>query len=131
MNIDNAKYIKLEVNPRYWEDADINGAQAFEDGSNVPFKDGENWILIIRIDDGVIIDWPEGISASFHFKVCDAGTYHLLDENMEKIASRLNTYVPDGLCHGDRGYGDYIIFNVNKNGVIEDYFPHINEEDWS
>jgi len=28
-------------------------------------------------------------------------------------------YVPDIMCPGDEGYGDYIIMTVNESGVIE------------
>jgi len=126
----NAKYLKVEANVRYWDDAEINGERD-EGGENVPFKKGDVWLPTIDLINGSVIDWPLGIEAKIHFKICDAGSYYLLDEDKEVIASIINNYVPDGLCHGDRGYGDYIIFNVDSEGKIEGYKNLIDEDDWA
>lgn len=85
---------------------------------------------MIDIDNGLVVDWPEGVEASFHFKVCDAGSYYLLDSDKKIVASIFDNYVPDGLCHGDNGYGDYIIFSVNGNGEINKYSNKVNADDW-
>lgn len=128
--MENSRYLKIEANVRYWDDAIINDEQ-LESGENVPFKNGEVWTPTIDLKNGKVIDWPVGTEAKFHFKVCDAGTYYLLNEEKEVLASRHNNYVPSGLCHGDHGYGDYIIFNVDGNGNIEGYENHINADDWA
>lgn len=125
----NAKYLKVEADVRYWDDAYINGEQD-ESGKNVPFKDGSTWIPVIDLENGLVVDWPKGVTGDFHFKVCDAGTYYLLDSDKNIIASRFNNYVPDGLCHGDRGYGDYIIFKVDGDGKIENYKLSLDDDDW-
>lgn len=124
-----AKFIKVSANVRYWDDATINGDQC-ESGDNVPFKNGGLWEPVIDIDNGVVIDWPEGVDAKFHFKVCDAGSYYLLDWEFNVIASIEENYVPSGLCHGDSGFGDYIIFDVNENGEIKNYSNLIDSDDW-
>lgn len=126
----NAKYLKIEAAVRYWDDAEINGERR-EDGATVPFKNGDIWLPVIDLDDGSIVGWPEGVTAKFHFKVCDAGVYHLLDNEKKIIASRFNNYVPSGLCHGDEGYGDYIIFNVDENGKIECYRNSVDFEEFT
>ncbi len=123
------KFIKVDAQVRYWDDAEINGATS-EEGLNIPFKNGDMWQPIIDIESGVIVDWPKGTNASFHFKICDAGSYYLLDENNNEVVSRLNNYVPNGLCHGDQGYGDYIIFSVNEDGSIVDYSNKIDPDEW-
>jgi len=124
-----AKFIQVNADVRYWGDAQING-ESTENGENVPFKNGDTWEPLIDIDKGIIVDWPEGTEASFYFKVCDAGSYHLLDENKEVIASIENNYVPNGLCHGEEGFGDYIILSVNKDGSIAGYENQIDIDDW-
>ena len=59
-------------------------------------------------------------NADVHFKVCDQGEYWLLDDDSERVARWAGFYVPDEfLCHGDEGYGDYIIFKVGADGRIE------------
>ena len=124
-----ACFLQVMANVRYWDDAEING-ETDVTGEGVPFKNGDLWNPIIDIDKGVIVDWPNGTKASFHFKICDSGSYYLLDEQMNEIASIDNNYVPDGLCHGDNGYGDYIIFSVNEDGTIVDYSNKVSPEDW-
>lgn len=122
------KYLKIDAQVRYWEGAEING-EVNESGKGVPFKNGDMWQPIIDIDSGIVVDWPENTEASFYFKVCDAGEYSLLDSDMNVIISK-DGYVPDGLCHGGNGDGDYIIFKVGKDGVIENYTNKIDPDEW-
>lgn len=125
------KYLQFDVEPRYWEGAVING-ESDEDGDNVPFKFGTQWKPLIDLESGSVVDWPSGVTASFHFKFCDADDYYLLDESKEIIATHNNYYVPDGLlCYGDDGYGDYIIFSVDESGKIINYEqPMLEPENW-
>lgn len=127
--IENAAYIKVEAHVRYWDDAYING-EPDEAGDKTPFREGDLWCPVIRITDGVVEGWSAGVEADFHFKVCDAGTYHLLDSDKDVIASRHDDYVPNGLCHGDKGYGDYIIFAVDAEGSIKNYRAALDADDW-
>jgi hypothetical protein len=116
-------YIEVSAQVRYWEDAAINGTED-TDGTLTPFRNGNNWCPVIRLADGVVMDWPAGMTADIHFKVCDAGEYWLLDENRIRIGKWAGYYVPNEfLCHGDQGYGDYIIFCVNENGQIKSFKP--------
>jgi hypothetical protein len=115
-----AEYIEVSAEVRYWEDATVNG-QEDTDGSLIPFKSGLLWKPVIRIADGVVMNWPQGTVASIHYKVCDAGEYWLLDAEKKRIAKASGYYVPDGLCHGDTGCGDYIIFDVDGSGQIAKY----------
>lgn len=124
------KYLKISVAPRYWDDAEING-ELDENGDLTPFRNGDLWEPVIDIDTGKFLDWDEGTEASFHFKVCDAGSYYLLDEDKNVISSIVNDYVPCGLCHGDEGYGDYIIMTVKKDGHIKGYKNEIYPQDWN
>ncbi len=126
-----AKFLKVEAQVRYWKDATINGEND-EDGDNVPFKSGDLWVPVIEIENGVVIDWPKGVVAGIHFKVCDAGEYFLLDEDKNKIAKSNIYYVPNEfLCHGDEGFGDYIILDIDGSGKIHNYRkPSIDEEEW-
>ncbi len=113
-----AKYIEVEAEVRYWEDAIING-QEDTDGTLIPFRFGNKWCPVIRLSDGWIVNWPEGTTADIHFKVCDQGEYWIASDN-GRTAKWCGAYVPDDfLCHGDTGYGDYIIFKVDANGRIE------------
>lgn len=111
-------YIEVSADVRYWEDATING-QEDTNGSLTPFRKGDSWCPVIRLSDGCVMDWPAGMTADIHFKVCDAGEYWLLDEDRQRISKWAGYYVPDDfLCHGDNGYGDYIILKIGVDGQI-------------
>lgn len=115
------KFLEVSAGVRYWEDATVNGVED-KDGTLIPFRNKDNWTPIIDIEKGIVLDWPESMNAQIHYKVCDAGEYWLLDENKTRIAKWSGYYVPNRfLCHGDNGYGDYIIMNIAPGGKIIGY----------
>lgn len=119
MNELKATYIECSAGVRYWEDATINGIEDAS-GTLTPFKKNDRWCPIIRLEDGFVLDWPIGTVADIHFKVCDDGEYWVLDEEKKRIGKWSGYYVPnDFLCHGDNGYGDYIILKISADGFIE------------
>lgn len=129
--ISNATSIVVRAGVRYWEDATVNGAED-TDGTLIPFRAGEYWCPIIDLADGRVHDWPQGMTASIHYKVCDDGKYWLAGSDGVIVAKWAGFYVPDEfLCHGSNGYGDYIIFDVNADGFIEKYrAPSICDGEW-
>lgn len=113
-----ATYIEVSAEVRYWEDANVNGADDV-DGSLIPLRKGDCWSPVIRLSDGMVIDWPKGATADIHFKVCDAGEYWLLNDDMKRVARWAGYYVPDDfLCQNGSGYGDYIIMKIGADGMI-------------
>lgn len=128
--MDDATHILVEAEVRYWEDATVNGVED-EDGALIPGKVGDIWRARIDLANGIIEDWPEGTTARIHYKVCDAGEYWLTDRAGTKLAKYDSYYVPDRfLCHGDQGFGDYIIMKVGPDGRIEDYRRPAIDGDW-
>jgi len=112
-------YLVVEAGVRYWEDATVNGI-VDKDGTLIPRKAGKKWTPTIELSTGLIIHWPTGTTADIHYKVCDQGEYWLLDDDKKRVSKWAGFYVPnDFLCHGDTGYGDYIIFKVGTDGVIK------------
>lgn len=130
-DIKQATYFEAEAGVRYWEDAKVNGVQD-DLGALVPCRIGDAWCPTIEIATGKIVGWPEGTTADIHYKVCDDGRYWLLDKDGTRIAKRKSDYVPDDfLCHGDNGYGDYIILTAGSDGQIADYrHPEIVRDEW-
>jgi hypothetical protein len=128
--MENAKYFEAEAGVRYWEDARVNGIED-DDGSRIPCRVGDAWCPTIELATGQIVGWPSGATADIHYKVCDDGRYWLLDADGKRIAER-DGYVPSAfLCHGDNGYGDYIILTIGPDGRIADYeSPDIRSEEW-
>lgn len=124
-------YIEVSAEVRYWEDAIVNGVQD-ESGDLIPLRDGQHWKPVIRLVDGAIMDWPQGIEADIHYKVCDQGEYWLQDESRHRVAKLVSDYVPDDfLCHGSVGHGDYIIFKVSADGVIDGWrAPAVDMDLW-
>lgn len=112
-----AATLHVDAGVRYWEDTTVNGEED-ETGTLIPFRNGERWQPVIRIADGVILDWPAGVAASIHYKVCDDGIYVLKDASGAVVGRREDDYVPDVLCPSGNGYGDYIIMDINDAGVV-------------
>lgn len=128
----NAQYIEVSAEVRFWDDATVNGVDDF-DGSLIPFRKDNLWLPVIRIIDGLVMGWPQGVVADIHYKVCDAGEYWLQNAERQRIAKWKGYYVPDKfLCHGGYGHGDYIIFRIKDDGVIAKWRnPAIEIEDWN
>lgn len=125
-----AKYIEVDAGVRYWDDASLNGEPDTE--GKIPFRKNDGWCPIIELATGQILDWPNGIEAKIHYKVCDSGLYWLLDQNKNRIAEWKGHYVPnDVLCPKANGYGDYIIMEIGKDGKILNWqYPYLDEEKW-
>jgi hypothetical protein len=77
------------------------------------------WNATIEIDTGIIVGWPQGTSGEFYMKVCDEGTYTLLDYGGNEIAKIENGYVPNGILPGE--YGDYLGLNIDTTGRITNW----------
>lgn len=119
------RFLKISAVALDYDDAIVNGIEC-NSGDTIPFMVDNVWNPVVDIQSGMIVDWPSGVTAEFHFKVCDQGNYYLLDDDGCVIAERIDNYVPHGLCHGDKGYGDYIIFNVDGHGNIEGYVNSVD-----
>lgn len=114
------KYLLVDAGVRYWDDSSFNGVNDTEDGILAPFKEGDRWIILIDVDEGKIIDWNQGTTASIHYKVCDDGHYTCSNKDKEDLCG-IETYVPSILCPKENGYGDYIIMDIDENGIIKDW----------
>ena len=123
-------WLQVDAEVRYWEDATVNGDEDTE-GDLIPLKQGNRWVPVIRLADGFIAGWPQGVSADIHYKVCDQGEYFLINAALQRVSKYRSYYVTDMLSVGDDGYGDYIILKVNGDGFIEGWTrPVIDEEMW-
>jgi hypothetical protein len=124
------EFLEVSAKVRYWEDAHVNGDRDI-DGTMIPFRNGDLWTPTIRLSDGKVMDWPEGTTAKIYYKVCDEGEYWLRSTT-RRLFKYKDYYVPDSyLCHGDDGYGDYIILNIGPDGIIKDWHePRFYPESW-
>jgi hypothetical protein len=124
------KTLRVIANVRYWEDGEIDGESDTEEGE-MPCKKGDVWCPLIDIETGKITTWKQGTAAKIHYKVCDGGMYELLDASGKVLLTR-DGYVPDCLCPKEEGYGDYIIMDIDANGMIQDWkFDEESVEDFS
>jgi len=127
-------HLEVSASPRYWEDACVNGEEDLL-GNLIPCRVGDLWKPLIRIKDGQIENWVQGVSAYIHYKVCDDGEYWLSafsNSRFTKLLKWRGYYVPDEyLCPGEEGFGDYIVLNVGPDGKIENWVePRFNAYEW-
>ena len=115
------RFISVSANVRYWDYADVFFGGMPISHDEIPCKNGDNWDIDIDIEEGRIVNWTEGFSAKVYFKVCDQCSYILKDDDCNFIAEEVEVYVPDILCPKDSGYGDYIIMDIDENGVIDKF----------
>ena len=110
--------LKVIAQVRYWEDGTLNGET--DDEGKMPCRVGDCWQPIIDLQTGKITNWHMGNTADIHYKVCDAGSYTLLDDEGNDVIT-IDGYVPSIICPKDKGYGDYIIMSIDENGVIDGF----------
>ena len=113
------KYLKVDAGVRYWDDATINGI-VDTNGDLIPLRVGDRWVIVIDVETGIIKNWPTGTVADVHYKVCDDGIYHLIDENWNTIIIK-EGYVPKILDLYRDSYGDYIIMKIDSTGMIKEW----------
>lgn len=89
-----------------------------------PLRTGDTWNATIDVDNGQILEWPKGEKGSLHLKVCDQGTYVLIDREGNEIASIRDNYVPNSLLPGS--YGDYLELDIDEDGVISNWLSNPN-----
>lgn len=112
--------MQVKAHVRYWEDTTVNGEED-TDGSLIPCREGELWCPLIDVNTGQILNWKKGKTAEVHYKVCDRCSFYLLGTDDFEYVKIEDEYVPEILCPADKGYGDYIIMNINEDGFIEDW----------
>jgi hypothetical protein len=122
------KYLVADVGVRYWEDAIVNGEED-TDGTWIPCRFNDRWKIVIDVENGVIKNWKRGFNADVHYKVCDDGIYHLVDENDNTILKK-EGYVPKILDLYRDSYGDYIIMTIDSDGMIRDWNQDANLDDF-
>lgn len=88
-----------------------------------PFRKGNYWEVKIELETGRIVGWPQGRVEDVHLKVCDSGTYNLLNYEGEIEGSVDLNYVPHGVVPGS--YGDYIELEINEGGIITNWPKNI------
>ena len=120
----NIYLLKVLAKVRSWEDAIINDVPDTS-GDLTPCRIGDAWAPEIEVDTGVIMNWEAGKTADIYFKVCDGGVYKLIDTNGNVVVEK-EGYVPSLLSIGDKGYGDYIILNVDSDGKIQNWKPDLS-----
>lgn len=83
-----------------------------------PMRHGDQWSATVDIDTGQIQGWPQGKVGHLYMKVVDGGSYNLVGDQGQTLATRQD-YVPHGIVPGE--YGDYIDLKINEHGVITNW----------
>lgn len=79
------------------------------------------WSGIIDLKTHKLLNWkPEYGDLYLQAKICDSGTYFLLDKDKQVIC-RIAGYVPNGLIPEVDDCGDYIRLKIKHDGTIENW----------
>ena len=79
------------------------------------------WSGIINLRTRKLLKWkPEYGDMYLQAKVCDGGTYFLLDKD-ERVICKISDYVPNGLIPETDDCGDYIRLRIHRDGIIENW----------
>lgn len=62
-------------------------------------------------------------------KICDSGTYFLLDKDKKAIC-KIASYVPNGLIPDSDDCGDYICLKINSDCTIENWLENPDYSDF-
>ncbi len=123
-------HLEVDAGVRYWEDATVNGVDEDDDNPTIFGRVNDRWRVMLNLEEGRIENWPSDMEAKVHYKVADDGEYWLIGADGLRVDHK-SGYVPSAfLCHGDEGYGDYIILNIGKDGRIADYTKPNLDRDW-
>ena len=99
-------------------------------GSRYPLVSKGMWSAVIDLKTHKLLNWKkEYESLFFQAKVCDSGTYFLLDKNKTAIC-KLAGYVPNGLIPEPDDCGDYIRLRIKDDGAIENWPSEPNFSDF-
>ena len=117
---DKLDIVRIDAEPRYPEDAEVNGVEEDNDNPKMPFlvkdeksQDGWVWKLDVDIATGEIIGWPKDVKARAYYKVCDCCRIKYHDKEYYQ-------YVPDFLSIDDEGFGDYMQITI-EDGKIKNW----------
>ena len=76
------------------------------------------WSGIVDLKTHKLLNWkPEYGDLYLQAKICDSGTYFLLDKD-KKTLCKIADYVPNGLVPESEDCGDYIRLRINNDGTI-------------
>ena len=88
------------------------------------------WSGIINLKTHKLLNWkPEYGDLYLQAKICDSGTYFLLDKN-KKVICKLAGYIPNGLIPDSDDCGDYIRLRINSDGTIENWTENPDYSDF-
>ena len=131
-----AKFLKVRAGVRYPEDSEIieaendrkvNYISDDEENPKMPFMEVEYdkyghkkfyWTPTIDLENGIIINWPKGLTVHVFQKVCDDFECTVYDEYDNEVL-HYEGYVPDFMAIEEEGYGDYINMIIDENGCIQ------------
>lgn len=114
------KYLHLVVGVNYGEEDIPN---------DIYGRNGDTLTWTIDIDANRIQGYSHPSPVSLYMKVCDNGSYYLLDAEERAVAEIESDYVPGGMGE----YGDYLKFDIAPDGAVsgidwEDVLEHFKRK---
>lgn len=109
--------VVIEFSPRYLDEKE----SAFHKSKDTPMFDGKQVSIAFNPETGGIFGWPHNKPVSIYEKICDEGTYILLDEDDNEVAAIRENYVPSVVPNE---FGDYIVLEIDDGGTITNFIPN-------
>ena len=121
MNNRQARYIHLSFPFREELCSYIFAFEDDEEKQQPPLVNLGYWQGTIDLQAHKLLEWkPDFGECYLQAKVCDSGTYTLLDADKKTICT-LKGYVPNDVIPPKDGAGDYIHFSINADGTVEEW----------
>lgn len=99
--------------------------------NNYPLVSKGMWSAVIDLKTHKLLNWKQEYgSLYFQAKVCDSGTYFLLDKDKTAVC-KIAGYVPNGLIPEADDCGDYIRLKIKDDGTIENWPSEPDFSDFS
>ena len=127
---------ECQIFARYWEDSEVNWVEDDAGNPKMPCVESVEhfyhkrkklaWCPVINLDNGQIMNWPQGTTASIHYKSCDENVICIIDAE-DNVVKRYCGYVPGFLCPKENGFGDYVIMDIDESGYIQNFNANLDD----
>ncbi len=120
-----SKYVKISI-PAYFMFFDFEKQYSEYDSPCLrePKSPHPYWNITVDLDSHKVLEWTDDFGElTLNAKICDQGTYTLLDSNRNEFYT-IKGYVPNCFLPEKDGFGDYLSLHINKDGFVTNWYKN-------